>query len=176
MLPEIVGPDLAEELVTITPINAGRGPSGGGELLPGSAPQTVPQLGVFGLSAKPLKLRGAGPPPSELTLAHCAPQNMTELPTTEFLSPITKAPPPGANARVHVTVTLFEVTVEPVAFVIDACTVSVPGVRLEYEKVAMPVTSVTPVPIVPALGPDVTLKSTTTPGSGFPHVGPPPLI
>ena len=176
MLPDVVGPDLAAELVTITPISAGRGPSGGGELLPGAARQAIPHVGVLGLLAKPLKLRGAGPPVRKLTFAHWAPQNVTELPTAALLSPITKAPPPGAKSMVQVTATLFEVTVEPVMFVIDACTVSVPGFRLEYEKVAMPLTSVTAVPVAPALGPDVTLKSTVAPDSGFPQVDPPVFV
>src|SRR5712692_10475193 len=176
MFPEIVGPDLLDELVTMTPISRGSGPSGGGVLLPGSVLHPAPQLGVPGLSAKPLKLRGAGPPVSELTFAHCAPQNITELPTTAFLSPMTNAPPPGAKASVQMTVTVFELIVEPVAFVMDACTVSVPGFTLEYGNVAIPLTSVTPVPAVPASGPDVTLKSTATPDRGFPQVVPPLLV
>ena len=173
MSPEILGPDLLDELVTITAISAGSGPSGGGELLPGSALQLIPQAGVPGLSAKPLKLRGAGPPLSALIFAHCAPQNVTEVPTAEFSFPMTKAPPPGANAIVQMTVTLFEVILAPVTLVIDACTVSVPVFTLEYENVAMPLTSVTPEPVVPAFGPAVTSKSTNAPESGCPQVGPP---
>jgi hypothetical protein len=176
MLPEVVGPDLADALVTITPINAGRGPSGGGELLPGSALQTAPQVGVFGLSAKPLKLRGAGPPLRELIFAHWAPQNVTDRPIAESRLPITKAPPPGAKASVQTTVTLFDVIEAPVTLVIDASKVSVPGFTLEYENVAMPLTSVRPEPAVPAFGPDVTLKSTSAPASGCPQVGPPLLV
>ena len=47
--PEIVGPDFELELVTITPMKAGNGPSGGGALLPGLVVQSTPQLGVDGL-------------------------------------------------------------------------------------------------------------------------------
>ena len=131
MVPEIVGPDLLDELVTITAMSAGSGPWGGGELLPGSALHTAPHVGVVGLAAKPLKPRGAGPPLNELIFAHCAPQNVTEWPTAESSSPMTKAPPPGANATVQMTLTSFDVMVAPVAFVIDAWTVSVPVFTLE---------------------------------------------
>src|SRR6266853_1780637 len=97
--PEICEPSLPTVLVTITAMKAGRGPSGGGVLLPGSVVQATPQLGVVGLSAKPLKLFGAEPPLVGLFCTHCAPQKVTELPTAEFWSPITKLPPPGANAN-----------------------------------------------------------------------------
>jgi hypothetical protein len=56
----------------------------------------------LGLSAKPLKESGAGPPLREFNLAHWAPQNVTELPTTAFLSSIAKLPPPGAKAKTSV--------------------------------------------------------------------------
>src|SRR5258708_11451194 len=59
----------------------------------------MPQAGTFGVSAKPLNLRGASPPLKELSFAHCAPQNVTELAVPEFLSPMTKLPPPGANEK-----------------------------------------------------------------------------
>jgi len=73
--PEICEPDLDVELVTITPMNAGSGPVGGGGLLPGPVVQSVPQLGVAGSRAKPLKLAGAAPPLRVLRFHHCAPQN-----------------------------------------------------------------------------------------------------
>src|SRR5258708_24383739 len=98
--PEIVEPDLVIELETITPMKAGRGPAGGGVLLPGSVLQPVPQLGVLGLSAKPLKLAGAVPPLKEFSFHHCAPQNVTAVPTALFWSPITNEPPPGAKAKI----------------------------------------------------------------------------
>jgi hypothetical protein len=58
VLPEISEPDLDVELVTITPMNEGSGPLGSFGLLPGPVVQSVPQVGVDGLSAKPLKLAG----------------------------------------------------------------------------------------------------------------------
>src|SRR4029077_780986 len=91
--PEIADPDLVTKWVTTTPMNAGSGPDGGGVELPGAVDQLLPQPGVCGLPAKPLKLRGA---PNELSSAHCALQKVTELPTAPFL-PMTKLPPPGAN-------------------------------------------------------------------------------
>src|SRR6266478_1438860 len=99
VLPEISEPSLPTELVTITAMKVGSGPSGGGVLLPGSVVQATPQLGVVGSSAKPLKLRGAEPPLVGLSFAHCAPQKVTEVPVAAFLSPITKLPPPGAKAN-----------------------------------------------------------------------------
>lgn len=71
MSPEIAGPDLVIELVTMTAINEGT-LGGGPELLPGLLVQTPPQRGGFGLVelAKPLKLEGAGPPLKELRFAH----------------------------------------------------------------------------------------------------------
>src|SRR5712692_692811 len=100
--PEISEPSLPTELVTITAMKAGSGPSGGGVLLPGSVVQATPQLGVVGSSAKPLKLRGAEPPLKELSFAHRAPQKVTEVPIAAFLSPMTKLPPPGAKANPRV--------------------------------------------------------------------------
>ena len=104
MLPEIVEPDLSAELMTITAIKAGSGPSGGGVLLPGSALQTAPQVGVVGFSAKPLKLRGAEPPLKELSFAHWAPQKVTVFTDQDRvpLSPMTKLPPPGAKENASV--------------------------------------------------------------------------
>src|SRR5712691_4009240 len=95
--PEIAEPVLVTESVTTTPMNAGRGPDGGGVELPGSVDQSTPQAGVRGLSAKPLKLLDALVPLEVLSLAHCALQKVTELPTAAFCLPMTKVPPPGAN-------------------------------------------------------------------------------
>ncbi len=106
-------PDLAAELVTITAMYLGSGPAGGRALLPGSVLKDAPQLGVLRLAAKPLKLAGAPPPLSELSCAHCAPQNVT--------------------------------------------------------KAACPLASVVPLPVVPALGLEVTLKLTSAPCKGVPH-------
>jgi|GraSoiStandDraft_40_1057318.scaffolds.fasta_scaffold1546322_2 hypothetical protein len=72
--PETSGPIWRAELVTITAMNSGSGPSGGGVLLPGSDVQLCPQAGVTGWSEKPLKLRGAGPAVNELCCAHWEPQ------------------------------------------------------------------------------------------------------
>jgi hypothetical protein len=68
--PEISEPDFDIELETITPMNEGSGPAGGGGLLPGPVVQFVPQLGVDGSSAKPLKLAGAVPGLSVLSFHH----------------------------------------------------------------------------------------------------------
>ncbi len=84
VFPEIVGPDLAAELVTITAMYLGSGPAGGGALLPGSVLQVAPQLGVMGFAAYPLKLAGAGPPLRELRWAHWAPQKVTADPAALF--------------------------------------------------------------------------------------------
>ena len=54
MLPEIVEPDLALELVTITAMYSGSGPAGGWALLPGPVLQLTPQDGEAGADAKPL--------------------------------------------------------------------------------------------------------------------------
>lgn len=80
----IVDPDLAVELVTITAMYWGSGPAGGGALLPGSVLQAIPQLGVLGCSANPLKLAGAVPPLSEFRSAHRAAQNVTVDPGELF--------------------------------------------------------------------------------------------
>src|SRR6266550_257774 len=88
--PEIVAPDLLIEPDTMTAIYEGT-LLGGSELLPGSVVQVPPQLGgvVLLWLAKPLKLAGALPPLKEFSFDHCAPQKVTELPTTAFRSPIT---------------------------------------------------------------------------------------
>ena len=108
----MAAPDFEAWPVTITPMNAGNGPSGGGALLPGSVDQPAPQLGVCGLFAKPLKLAGAGPPVSVFSFDHCAPQKVTTFPTPLFPSPIAKAPPPGGKAKIR-TVQLVDVVLPP---------------------------------------------------------------
>ena len=104
MFPESVEPDCAAELLTMTAMKAGSGPSGGGVLLPVRPVQVdggIEQLGDFGLPAKPLKLAGPGPPLIELSFDHRAPQKVTAEPTALSLSPITKEPPPGAAAKIN---------------------------------------------------------------------------
>src|SRR6266496_4453971 len=96
-LPEIAEPDLLTELVTITAMNAGSGPDGGGAELPGAVIQSTPQAGVRGAGAKPLKLLESFPAPARLFWVHCAPQNITRSPTPACWEPMTKLPPPGAN-------------------------------------------------------------------------------
>src|SRR5437016_821558 len=110
VLPEICGPDCELELVTITAMKAGKGPAGGGALLPGSVLQSMPQAGVAGLRAKPLKLAGAGPPLRVFSFHHWGPQNVTAVPGVLLPSPITNAPPPGKNAKIS--------TVQPLAVVV----------------------------------------------------------
>src|SRR5258708_32514852 len=44
-------------------------------------------------ASNPLKLAGAGPPLRELLASHCAPQNITCVPTALLRSPITNEPP-----------------------------------------------------------------------------------
>jgi hypothetical protein len=89
--PEITDPDFVIALATITRIVAGTLP-GGLELLPGSVFHVPPQVAGFGvvIFANPLKESGAEPPLKLFCFAHCAPQNITDLPTTAFLSPMTK--------------------------------------------------------------------------------------
>src|SRR2546422_320669 len=92
--PEMVAPDLVIELDAITAMNGGT-LAGGPELFPGSVAHVPPQAGgvVLVISAKPLNAAGAGPPLSELTFAHFAPQKVTAVPTAESRLPITKEPP-----------------------------------------------------------------------------------
>src|SRR5579859_4570287 len=161
--PEIVDPDWVTWLATITPINEGT-VDGGLELLPVSAVQVWPQVGVELPFSKPLKLAGAEPLLRGLAFHHCAPHHSTEAPEWFSRSPMTKEPP-DANVRVHVTVTVFDVIV-PAGLVTDACNWSVPGRVLEYVKVAWPLLSVTPAPVRPVFGPEVTWKFTVTPESG----------
>src|SRR5204863_534810 len=84
----ITEPDWVTELDAITVINCGM-LLGGPELLPGLLVHVPPQAGGFVLVefAKPLKLRGASSLLSEFNRAHCAPQNVTWLPTTALRSP-----------------------------------------------------------------------------------------
>jgi hypothetical protein len=105
-------------------MNAGSGPAGGRELLPGRVDQFVPQVGAaFGLFEKPLKAAGAAPPLRLFGFAHWAPQKVTWVPTVELPSPITKLPP----ADVAKTKTLHEVVaVEPPSSLINVVIVNVP--------------------------------------------------
>src|SRR5260370_40823965 len=95
-MPEIAEPLLASGLVAMTAMNAGSDPAGGGVEFPGSALHIAPHVGVVGSSANPLKLAGAMPP-AGFSFAHCAPQNVTELPKEPLGPPITKLPPPRAK-------------------------------------------------------------------------------
>lgn len=92
-LPAMTGPDCVIEPATSTVIWDGI-VDGGLELLPGSLFHEPPQTGglVFVELAKPLKLLGAAPPLREFSLDHCAPQNVTFLPTTALRLPMTKLP------------------------------------------------------------------------------------
>src|SRR5438034_2294685 len=112
-LPEICEPDCELEPVTTTAINAGNGPAGGEALLPGSELQSLPQPGVAGLSAKPLKLEGAGPPLRVFSVDHWAPQKVTAVPGTLLPSPITKAPPVETGAKINTVQPLAEVVLPP---------------------------------------------------------------
>jgi hypothetical protein len=87
-------PDFAIELATITLMVDGS-VAGGPELLPAPLVHVPPQSAGSGVvvSAKPLKIEGAGPPLSLLDLAHWAPQKVTCCPTTALTSPMTKLMP-----------------------------------------------------------------------------------
>src|SRR6266480_1386112 len=106
--PEIVEPDWLMELETTTAMKAGRGPGGGGVLLPGSVDHWVPHAAVEGVSSKPLNAAGADPPLSVLSFDHCAPQKVTLVPRAALPSPITKLPP----ATTTKTVTLHDAVVD----------------------------------------------------------------
>ena len=95
--PEIFEPDFAYVLVTSTDMYVGSGPFGGEALLPGLVVQVVPQANVAVLTAKPLKLEADEPDEVGLSLDHCAPQKVTELPFALAWSPRTNDPPPGAK-------------------------------------------------------------------------------
>ena len=129
-MPEIAEPLLAGALVTMTAMNAGSDPAGGGVEFPGSALHLAPHVGVVGSSANPLKLAVAMPP-SEFSFAHCAPQNVTELPNEPFGPPITKLPPPGAKEN---PIVLHDVTAaEPPVSVTVVVMVKLPVVAYECE-------------------------------------------
>src|SRR6185437_8608658 len=75
-------------------MNAGSGPAGGGGLLPGSVDQVAPHAGrLAGAFSKPLNAAGAEPPLRSFRFHHCAPQNVTAVPTAALPSPITNVPP-----------------------------------------------------------------------------------
>src|ERR1041385_9308507 len=90
VLPEIADLELWTVLVTITPMNLGSGPGGGGAELPGAVIQSTPQSGVRGDLAKPLKLRGSFPASARLFCIHCAPQNITRSPMAACAPPMAK--------------------------------------------------------------------------------------
>src|SRR5947208_758866 len=113
VLPEICEPDCELELVTTTAIYAGNDPAGGEALLPGSELQTRPQVGVVGLSAKPLKLEGAGPPLRVFSVDHWAPQKLTAVPGALLASPITKAPPVETSPKIYTVQPLTVVVLPP---------------------------------------------------------------
>src|SRR5713226_7351577 len=113
VLPKIWDPDCELKPVTSTAMKAGRGPAGDGALLAGSVLQFAPQLGVAGLSAKPLKLAGAGPPLRLFTFHHSGPQKVTAVPSALLPSPIAKAPPVGANAKIKTVQPLTDVVLPP---------------------------------------------------------------
>ena len=89
--PEMVGPDLFTLLETRTPIKEGN-EAGGLPLFPGRAIHVPPHDGgeVLVFVANPLKLSGAAPPLSELSVDQLAPQNVTVAPVALSWSPMTK--------------------------------------------------------------------------------------
>jgi len=101
VLPEIVEPDWLIELATITPMNDGSGPGGGGALLPDDVVQSVPHVAVGGDFAKPLKEAGAAAPLRLFSFHHWAPQKVTEVPMAASLSPMTKLPPPATTQKTN---------------------------------------------------------------------------
>src|SRR5690242_12040834 len=113
VLPEICGPVCELALVTITAMNSGSGPAGGGVLLPGSVLQSVPHAGATGLMAKPLKLAGPDPPLSAFTFHQLGPQKVTAVPIALLPSPITNAPPSGAVAKISTRHPLTETVLPP---------------------------------------------------------------
>src|SRR5260370_33417843 len=86
------------ELATMTPMKSGRDPWGGRALLPGRVAHWMPHTGALTLPSNPLNDAGAGPPLSELSLAHCAPQKVTAVPIALLWLQITKLPP-GTKAN-----------------------------------------------------------------------------
>src|SRR3954447_3602729 len=92
MSPEICDPDFVDLLVTMTAMNAGSGPAGGGALLPGSVLHVPPHTGAETFRAKPLNDDGAELALRTFTFHHCELQKVT-VPVV-LLSPITNAPAP----------------------------------------------------------------------------------
>jgi len=92
-VPDITDPDCETEPTTTTAMKDGT-VTGGPELFPGSEDHVDPQVAgvVLRVSAKPLKLFGAGAPLNELLSAHWAPQKFADAPRVALLSPMTKAP------------------------------------------------------------------------------------
>ena len=106
---------------------------GGFELLPGLLVQVPPQP-EGAVSAKPLKELGAEPPLMALSFAHCAPQNVTELPMPASRLPITKVP----LLRNAVTSMRFDVPVIELFTVSVAVMVWLPVVVSVAAKVPVP--------------------------------------
>src|SRR5205823_1827364 len=122
------------ELDTITAMEAGSGPVGGGALFPGAVDQPPPHAGrLAGAFAKPLNAAGAPPPLRSFAFHHCAPQNVTAVPIAAFLSPIANVPP-AAPAKIS-TLQLVVVLLPPVS-AIEIVIVNVPVVA----KVWLPLT------------------------------------
>src|SRR5258708_559243 len=94
MLHVTLAPFGAILLDTSTTMYAGSVPAGGAVRLPGSIVQRVLELGVAGLSSKPLKLLACTDwAVMGFSFHHWPPQNVTAVPVADFLSPITKLPP-----------------------------------------------------------------------------------
>src|SRR6516162_7679307 len=78
---------------------------GGAALLPGLVVHEVPHPGLAGLSSRPLKPEGAGPPLSLLVLAHWDPQNVTIFPVAPETLPTPASPttnePPELYPNIH---------------------------------------------------------------------------
>src|ERR1700747_1895260 len=85
-------------LATATSMYSGSGAGGGSELLPVPLVQARPHAGVGNELTQPLNDDGAGPPLSELSFHHCAPQNVTAVPTAVSRSPTVKLPADAVGA------------------------------------------------------------------------------
>ena len=88
------------------------------------------------------------------------PDNVTGCPFTAEVSPVYVSVVAFCGEVVHASVTGLEVKVCALALVKLAWIESVPTAVDVYVNVASPFASVVPVPVSPALGPDVTLKLT----------------
>src|SRR5437016_3282050 len=96
----MTGPLFVMCVETIAGMNSASGAGGGSELLPGFVVHGVPHSGAPSNEfAQPLNDAGAAPPLRVLSFHHCAPQNVTALPTVALPSPITKLPAEAEGAR-----------------------------------------------------------------------------